>query len=66
MVIGLDCGDQEHYLHPWLNSLASQLREQGVEVNQQIYPGDHTSGMAQQTREQVLPFFSTRLAPAQG
>ena len=66
MVIGLDCGAQELYMHPWLNSLASQLREQGVEVNQQIYPGDHTSGMAKQTREQVLPFFSARLAPARG
>lgn len=63
--IAIDVGDKDG-LRVDAQKLHETLDRYGVANSFEIYPGDHTSGVAMRFQEKVMPFFSANLVfPAQ-
>ena len=58
--ISLDVGDADG-LREGTRRMSEILTSYGIEHGFEIYPGDHTSGMADRFQNHVLPFFSRNL-----
>jgi enterochelin esterase-like enzyme len=63
--IFLDVGDQDG-LRTDTGRLSEVLNSYGIEHEFEIYPGNHTSGMADRFQNHVLPFFSRNLCGTPG
>ncbi len=59
--IGIDVGDRDG-LKDDAGKLHAGLDRYGIANSFQVYPGDHTSGVAGRVQDHMLPFFSRALA----
>ncbi|MBM6577994.1 alpha/beta fold hydrolase [Microvirga sp. SRT01] len=59
--IGIDVGDRDG-LKDDAEKLHAGLDRYGIANSFQVYPGDHTSGVAGRVQDHMLPFFSRALA----
>lgn len=59
--IALDVGDRDHLVAD-STRLHEVLDSYGIAHRFEVYPGDHTSGVAGRFQDHVLPFFSEHLA----
>lgn len=59
--IGIDVGDKDGLKEDAVKFHAA-LDRYGIANGFEIYPGDHTSGVATRVQEKMIPFFSSNLA----
>ena len=59
--IGIDVGDRDG-LKDDAGKLHAALDSYGIANSFEVYPGDHTSGVAGRVQDKMMPFFSRTLA----
>ena len=59
--LGIDVGDKDGLKEDAVKFHAA-LDRYGIANGFEIYPGDHTSGVAMRVQEKMIPFFSSNLA----
>lgn len=59
--IGFDAGNKDADIAASIKILDSELTKYGIKHSFQVYPGTHTSNIAQRIDQKVLPFFSDNL-----
>jgi hypothetical protein len=61
VAINIDVGDH-HPLNNDAGKLHAALDSYGIANSFEVYPGDHTSGVAGRVQDTMMPFFSRALA----
>ncbi|MDQ1474069.1 MAG: hypothetical protein QOJ99_5549 [Bryobacterales bacterium] len=59
--IAFDAGDKDTGIAATVKTLDAMLNQYGLPHQFEIYPGTHTSGVAERVEKNMLPFFSSNL-----
>jgi S-formylglutathione hydrolase len=59
--IAFDAGDKDAAIAATVKTLDAMLNQYGLPHTFEIYPGTHTSGVAERVEKNMLPFFSAHL-----
>lgn len=62
--IAFDAGDKDAGIAATVKTLDAMLNQYGLAHTFEIYPGTHTSGVAERVEKNMLPFFSANLTSA--